>query len=219
MVYKILSVNDIDNEMSMKYLSMMSDLKKNKMLDMKDKFRATQLFLGEILARQCLSELCDAPEFSFKLLINPDSKSIVSNFSANISVSTSGKYVACCASKDNVGISINEPVPFTFTEAQKILSDVEMRYLYSFSKYSFVDNITKVTSDEDDVMKKYAMMLSLKNACFYASGRGIRSSVIKNTFDFSDGRFICSDNEYNVVLSEFSDEKNLACAIVERRKL
>lgn len=219
LIYKILSIKDINDDITKKYLSMLSDVRKNKLLEMKDKLRAAQLFAGEILARQCLSELCDAPEFAFNLLINPDSKSVVSNFSANISLSVAGEYVACAASYDFVGINISEPAPFSFSQAQKMLSDAEIRYLYSLSKDSFVNNISKESCDEDDVIKAFAQLVSLKYACYQASGRGIPSAVTKFTFDLSHNVVKCLDEDYSVLASLFLSDKGIACSVVERRKI
>ena len=216
MVYRIFSIKDITDEITKKYFPMLTEARREKLLSMKDGVFAAKLFLAEILARQTLSELCDAPEFAFDLLIHPDSKCIVSNFNAFISVATSGDYVACCASRSSVGISINAPVGFSFADAQKLLSDAEIRNLYSYSKYSLTEILNQSECDEKVVCEKFSQYQSLKNACFLSSGRGIRSAVSKISFDMTQESIICSDSNYQVVYSEFLSDKNLACSIIEK---
>ena len=125
-------------ELASHYFPLMTEGKRAKILGAKDKVKGAQAFVADMLARQCLSELCDAPEFSFSLLINPDSKSVVTNFNAEISVSTAGEYVACAVSTVPVGISIVKAGDFTFSEAQELLTDAEIRYLFSFSCISIL---------------------------------------------------------------------------------
>ncbi len=218
MVYRIFNINDMTEELASHYFSLMSEGKRAKILGAKDKFRAAHAFVADMLARQCLSEFCDAPEFSFSLLINPDSKSVVSNFDAEISVATEGEYVACAVSDVPIGISIVKAEHFTFSDAQSVLSDAEMRYLFSFSKYSFTEIVTKEICDEVPIIEKFSLFESLKTAQFLASGRGIRERKNSVSFDFSSDDICCSNSDYNVVFSEYLSDKKLAVSIVERCK-
>ena len=216
MVYRIFNINDMTEELASHYFPLMTEGKRAKILGAKDKFKGAQAFVADMLARKCLSEFCDAPEFAFSLLINPDSKSIVSNFSAEISVATAGEYVACAVSDAPVGISIVKAVPFTFSEAQALLTDAEMRYLFSFSKYSFAENVSAESCDEPIVTEKFSLFKSLKTAQFFASGRGIRERKNNASFDFSGSTVQCSNSDYTVSLTEYASDKRLAVSIIER---
>lgn len=218
LVYRIFNVNDMTEELATHYFPLMSEVKRAKILGAKDKVRAAQAFVADMLARQCLSEFCDAPEFSFSLLINPDSKSVVSNFEAEISVSTAGEYVACAVSDSPVGISLMKSTPFTFSEAQSVLTDSEIRYLFSFSKYSFTEILSKDICEETVLSEKYALFKSLKTAQFLASGRGIREHKNNASFDFTDETVRCSSNDYDIIISKYLSDKKLAVSIVERCK-
>lgn len=219
MVYKIFNINDMNEELVTRYFSLMTEGKRNKILNAKDKIRAAQEFAADMLARQCLSEFCDAPEFSFNLLINPGSKSVVSNFDAEISVSVCDEFVGCAVSDMPVGISLYKFVPFSFAEAQDNLRDSEIRHLFSYSKYSFAELLNIDKCCEPALMQKFSMYKSLKTAQFLASGRGIREKRNNAEFIFSATGVVCSDASYAVVKSEFSDEYLLAYAIVERCNL
>lgn len=216
MVYRIFNIYDMTEELASHYFPLMSEGKRAKILGAKDKVRAAQTFVADMLARQCLSEFCDAPEFSFLLLLNPDSKSVVTNFNAQISVSTDSEYVACAVSDVPVGISIVKPEAFTFSDAQDLLTDSEIRYLFSFSKYSFSENVSKELCDEQVLNEKYSLYKSLKKAQFFASGRGIRERKNNASFDFSDRAVSCNDSNYTVSLAEYNADKKLAVSIIER---
>ncbi|MBO5395369.1 MAG: hypothetical protein J6A97_00645 [Clostridia bacterium] len=216
MIYRIFNINDMTEELASHYFPLMTEGKRAKILGAKDKLRGAQAFVADMLARQCLSEFADAPEFSFSLLINPDSKSIVSNFNAEISVSTAEEYVACAVSDVPVGISIVKAEPFTFSDAQSLLTDSEIRYLFSFSKHSLTENISKESCDEPILTEKYSLLKSLKTAQFLASGRGIRERRNNASFDFFDNSVICSNIDYKVRHSEYISEKKLSLSVIDK---
>ncbi len=213
-----MSIKELTGELASQYIPLITAAKRNRILSIEDPYNAAQALLCEILARQCLSQLCDAPEFSFQLLLNPDSKSIVSNFNAEISLSTSGEYVACCASYNFVGIGIAESKPFTFKQAQEIFSDAEIRMLYSDSKYSFSELVNQPYCDEVNVKNRFAVLNSLKDAHFYSTGRGIRADKRKVTFEIKNNEILCSDRNCIIKKSTFLSDKNVALSIIERCK-
>ena len=216
MVHKIFNINDITKDMVAHYLPLISQQKREKILSMNDAFLASQTLVSEMLARQCLSLLCDAPESSFQLLIKPDAKSAVTNFNAKISVCTCGEFVACCASHNNIGISLVRPDHFTFADFQKNCSDSEIRHILSDSKQTLTDVIRTGNCTDASAIKEYAKLLSLKKAQFSASGKVILSNISKINFSFEDNTAHCLDNNYKVSAFEFYDCYNLACSIIER---
>lgn len=218
MVFRAMNINELNEEMTAHYFPLLTDAKKEKILKMDDFNKKNIAFCSEILARQCLSELCDAPEFSFSLLCNPNSKSAVGNFDAEISISSSGDFLACAASHDFVGVGISPIVPFSFQDAQKNLTDVEIRTVFSESVYSFSDIIKQPLCKEKTAMIKYAVFSSLKDAYFYASGRGIRSDRRSYHFEFEGSLMLCSDNNFSVIKSYIDSKENVAVSVIERCK-
>lgn len=218
-IYKFFDIKNLDEKIVAEYLPLMTDAKRERLLSVADPLTASRILVSEMLARQCLTKLCDAPEFAFQLLIRPDEKSAVTNFDAKISVVTCNEFVACCASKNNVGISVLKPAEFSFNDAQKMLSDSEIRYLFSESRQSLSDIIKNDICDERDVVKKYAMLLSLKKAYHHAAGKVIMNNMSKVNFDISEDKVRCADDNYSVQLFAYSEEMNLAYSIVERCKL
>lgn len=198
MVYKIMNINSIDKEMTQKYFPMLSEMRRLKISEMSTARERAVTFCSEILARQCLSELFDAPEFSFSVLCNPDSKSILGNFNGSICIVTNGDYVACAADVCQVGISLKGFEAFSFQEAQKIFTDSEIRYIFSDSTYSFSQIVNMSQISEAAVCEKFAVMSALKEAQFKASGRGIRENSQKTEFTVSHNTAVCSDSNYKV---------------------
>lgn len=213
-----MELNDLSDDMISKYFLMLSDSRKKRIAGMKDICQRRTALCCEILARQCLSELCDAPEFAFELLCNPGGKSVVGNFDANICLEKTGETVGCAVSANPVGIGIVELTPFSFFEAQNILSDSEIRFIFSDSKYSFADLIKASECREINVIRQYALIKALKNAHFYAGGRGIRSETKNLQFSFDGKQLYCSDSQAEIKASYIDTNKNLAISVIERCK-
>lgn len=213
-----MNINELNEEMTTHYFPLLTEVRREKILNLSEPRERSIAFCSEILARNCLSLLCDAPEFSFSLLCNPNSKSAVGNFDAEISISQKDDFVACAVSFDYIGIGIAKIQPFTFKDAQNNLTDSEIRSVFSDSKYAFSDIINQSQCNEKSSMIKYAVISSLKDAQFFASGRGIRSDRKKISFQFDGSNMICSDSNY-IISKSYVDTKELfAVSVIERCK-
>ncbi len=218
MIFKIMDIDDLNDDMIAAYFPMLSPVRQKKILMMKNVKDRQTAFCSEILARKCLSELCDAPEFSFQLLVNPDSKSFVGNFEAEISIVTCENFVACAVSRDSVGISMVSVAPFTFNVAQSIFTDTELRAVFADSSYSFGELINMEMCSEKSVMQRFALMRSLKEAHFYSTGRGIRTDMKRTLFEFDSEGMRCSDEDAQICDSYIDRQKNIAVSIITRCK-
>lgn len=218
MIFRIMNINSLEESLTAKYFPMLTDARQKKIIAMKSVYERSVAFCSEILARQCLSELCDAPEFSFTLLLNPNSRSVVGNFDAEICVAAHGDYVACAVSQEFVGISIKPLESFTFRDAQSVFSDVELRAVFSQSNYSFGELINIPKCTEKNAVRGNALMSSLKEAYFHASGRGIRSDRKLTLFEMNGNSFVCCDNDYRISESYIDDNIGYAISVLERYK-
>lgn len=216
MIFKKMDIGKLSIDQTKKYYPMLSEQRKKKINDLESVDERAVLFCGEILARQCLSELFDAPESAFQLLCNPDSKSIVGNFQASLSISAAGRTVACAAGTENVGVCVKEFVPFAFSDAQKLFTDGELRAVYALSNCSFAELINQPACDEKKVMQAFALFSSLKDAYFYASGKGFRSNLNKVEFIYNGSTVTCSDSDYRVACFEIDEAAKTAVSVVER---
>ena len=216
MVLKKMDVNALDVAMTKKYYPMLTERRRQKINEMAEPDDRAMAFCGEILARQCLSELLDAPEFSFQLMCNANFKSVVGNFNAYISIASLGCTVACAASLSPVGACILPVRPFSFAEAQDLFSDAELRAVYAQSGYSFAELVNRPLCEEENVMKMFALFASLKEACFRATGRGFRTNINKTEFMYDGAAFTCSDPAYRVAFCEADPTENTVLSVIEK---
>lgn len=216
MVFKMMNIGELTIEQTRTYYPMLTEQRKNKINAMESADERAVTFCSEILARKCLSELLDAPEFSFQLLCNANSKSIVGNYTANLNISSAGRIVVCAAGITNVGTGVREYAPFSFSEAQTMFTDAEIRAIYSESRSSFVDLIKMPACNEESVMRMHALFAALKDAYFNASGRGVRTNLNKVGFLFNGDRIVCTDENYIVGNALFDDKTKTAVAVIER---
>ncbi len=213
-----MNIDALTVDMTKKYYPMLTEMRRKKINEMRDPDERATAFCSEILARQCLSELLDAPEFSFQLMCNANFKSVVGNYGAFIYIASFGSTVACAASETPVGACILPVRPFSFAEAQKLFSDAEVRAIYSGSGYSFAELVNKPLCSEKPVMKMFALYASLKESYFRATGRGYRANINKMEFIYNGTDIECSDPAYRVAYCKVDREENTAISVVEKVK-
>lgn len=211
-----MNVNSIDKEMTQKYFPMLTPMRQKKISEIPTAHERAIVFASEILARQCLSEVFDAPEFSFSLLCNPNSKSILGNFNGNLCIVANNDWVACVADTKAIGIALVTVDKFSFNDAQKNFSDAEIRYIFAPSVYSFSRIINMPQCSEKEIMLRYAQFLSLKEAVFNASGRIIRSNPKKTEFSVQNNKIICSDENYEVQETKYIEPANMFLSVVNK---
>ena len=217
MIHKIFDIKDLNDDLIAKYFPILSDARQKKIASMKSVEDRTIAFCTEIIARKCLSEHCNAPEFSFSLLCLPNGKTVVGNYDVNISMTICDDLIGCAVSDKNIGIGIHKIYPFTFKEAQELFSDSEIRNIFSVSKYSFSEIVNLNECNETEVMQKFAVFSSLKEAYFQASGRSIRSDMHKIDFVFDGSELICSDKDAAVSVIYIDKKRNIAVSVIERK--
>ncbi len=169
----------------------------------------------EFLARECLSELTQAPKFAFNLLTGINKLCLVGNFSAYFSLSKKDDFLCCAADLTPIGIDCRRIEPFYFSQAQAEMSDSEIRYIYATTVRFFADVVRLDLCDVKEEMERYWKVRSMKEAYFTALGRTFRNLKDVN-FDFSDGNAYCSDARYTYVNSHTSKDGNYIFSVVQK---
>lgn len=218
MQYTFFDINLLTEEMTKKYYPMLTEHKKNKLKAEKSPHDRAVLFCSEICARQCLSREFNSPEFSFSVLINPNSSSAVSNFNASLCILNDGDYIACVVDRGVCGVGMCKVEPFDFADAQKICSDRELRDIFSYSVYSFGELVNRKICSEDAVTERYALYKSLKDAYFRASGRAVRNNFKYAEFTVDDQKIICSDVNFDVSVHEYHKNSGYVLCVLTGRK-
>ena len=218
MEYAFFNINDFSDEMTRKYYPMLTPVRQKKLLELEDAHERAVLFCAEICARQCLAREFRAPEYSFNLLVNLNSSSVVSNYSAAVCILSDGDVIGCAVDRQTCGIGMCKIQPFEFKEAQEICSDREIRDLFSFSAYSFTENVCRKTCDEPEVIERFALYKSLKDAYFKASGRAIKTDFRYADFDISTDKITCSDPFFTVAVHEYHKTDGYVLCVLTKSK-
>lgn len=217
MEYAFFDINRLTEDMVKKYYPMLTVHKKEKLKNEPDAHKRAVLFCAEICARQCLSREFGSPEFSFSLLINPNSASVVSNFGADLCIVNDGDFVACAVDRNPCGAGIKKLEPFEFSEAQTVCSDRELRDIFSYSSYSFADNVNRKTCSETAVVERFSLYKALKDAYFRASGRAVKNNFRYAEFTVQDNKIICSDSHFDVSVHEYHKNSGYVLCILAGR--
>lgn len=219
MRYRFFDINDLTEDMVKKYYPMLTEHKKNKLKEESDPHERAVGFCAEMCARQCLSDEFDSPEFSFSLLVNPNSASVVSNYAASLSVVSDGDCVACAVDRGACGVGISKAEEFEFSEAQSLCTDRELRDIFSFSVHSFADIVNRKTCCEPEPTERFALYRALKEAYFRASGRSVRNNFRYAEFVIGESEIACSDKLFRVSAHEFhKNSKYVLCVLTGRTK-
>lgn len=202
MIYKSIDIDEIDRETFEKYWELLSGYKKKKMSQLNKPEDRMLTFAGEMLARQCLSELTGAPEFAFEILADENGKCVVGNFNAEFNISHSGTKAVCAADKVPLGIDIEKIRPFSFGVAQRICTPGELLYVFSGSRDSFIGFSSTAKCEEKQAQNNFYRIWTLKEAYFKATGRGIRDDMKTVEFSFSENAVTVSDKDYKVIKND-----------------
>ena len=171
MLFRSFNVNDVDDVVIGKYYNVLSDKRKSVISSLPTGHDRAVALTCEMLARSLLSALLDAPEFSFQLLLYPNARSAVANYKAYLDLVNVGDTVACAVSQRRVGAALAEQRPFSFSEAQTLFSDAELRYIYAESGYSFASLVNMPLTGEKTAAERFADLLAVRTAYNRCLGR------------------------------------------------
>ena len=215
MVCKSIQLNAVSPEMYQETFDILSPSRQTRILAMKTEAEQRSAVASEMLARKCLSELTDAPEFAFNILTGINKLCLVSNFSAYFSLSAAGDFMCCAADKVPIGIDCRRVEPFRFSQAQKEFSDVELRQIFSTTVRSLADIVRLDVCDVNREMLQYWKLFTIKEAYFTALGRTFRN-LRDVSFDFSTGAVLCSDARFTYDSTHKSPDGNYIFSIVRK---
>lgn len=215
MIYNFFDINALDEQTTAKYYPVLSDKKKKLITSLSDAKERCMVFCAEILARQCLHQLTDSPEFSFQLLLDVNGKSAVGNFDAYISLCSEEDILCCAVSKSPLGASLKKADVFSFSQLQRFLTDKELRDVFSFSRFTYSDLIKNGNLSETPVCERAALYLALKQSYFRAMGKVLKNNYLAVDFTIKNEEIKCSDSNVKVSATGFDRKNNIAYAITE----
>ena len=215
MIYRFFDIDSLSDEMIAKYFNLLSETKRNTIAGLKSPFERSVALSAEILARQCLNELFDAPEFSFKLLLDPNGKSAVGNFDAGISLAVYSDMLGCAVSKNAVGMSMCGIEEYSFADLQTFLTDAELRDVFSFSRFSYTELLQRKNIDEQKVRLRAAAYMALKKSYYRAKGKTLNNNMLSVGFRFDNDAVCCSDLSVRVCAVGYNEKHDFVYAVTE----
>lgn len=215
MVCKSIYIDKADPALFKETFEILSTARQDRIRAMKSESEQKNAIASEFLARECLSELTEAPKFAFNILTGINKLCLVGNFSAYFSLSQSDAFLCCAADRVPVGIDCRRIVPFRFSETQTEMSDSEIRHIYAPSVRFFSDIVRLDICDIREEMQQYWKVRTMKEAYFTAKGRTFRN-MRDVTFDFSGDAVQCSDPNFSYRASHLSSDENYIFSVVTK---
>ena len=124
------NIRDLSDECYIHYYSLMSEEKKRRV----DRFRfeddKKRTVVGEMLARQSISEWCGVPEESIVFEISEHGKPYAKDLNVEFNISHSADMVVCVSDDIPVGVDIEKIRPVDLNTAKRIFDEKEIRYIF-----------------------------------------------------------------------------------------
>ena len=124
------NIRDLGDEDYIHYYSLMSEEKKRRV----DRFRfendRKRTVVGEMLARQSISEWFGVPEESIVFEITGHGKPYAKDLNIEFNISHSADMVVCVVDDKPVGVDIEKIRSIDLNTAKRIFSEEEIRYIF-----------------------------------------------------------------------------------------
>ena len=163
------NIRDLSDESYTHYYSLMSEEKKRRV----DRFRfeddKKRTVVGEMLARQAISEWCGVPEESIVFEIAEHGKPYAKNLNIEFNISHSADMAVCVVDADPVGVDIEKIRPVDLNTAKRIFNKDEIRYI--FGCVSDVEDYNHYLNDE--VLQRFFELWTKKEAYGKLVGMGL----------------------------------------------
>lgn len=166
------NIQDLNDKSYMHYYSLMSEGKKCRV----DRFRfqddKKRTAVGEMLARQAISEWCGVPEESITFEIAEHGKPYAKGLNVEFNISHSADMVVCVVDDNPVGVDIEKIRPVDLNTAKRIFSEEEIRYIFGCAPdtkdYNHYLN--------DAILQRFFELWTKKEAYGKLVGKGINIS-------------------------------------------
>lgn len=173
----------------------MSDERKADVARIKIEKKQKQKIIADRLCRLAISEFCEIPPENIIFKTTEKGKPFAAGLNIHFSVSHSGDYVVCAVSDKEIGIDIEKIRSANPRAAQKFASPKEIDYINS-NQNGFFE------------------IWTLKEAYFKCIGTGLGADIKNVTFDISGNQIECSENGYEFLFHNISEE--YICSISQK---
>ena len=124
------NIRDLSDESYIHYYSLMNEEKKRRL----DRFRfeddKKRTVVGEMLARQAISDWCGVPEEKIVFEITEHDKPYAKDLNVEFNISHSADMVVCVVDTNPIGVDIEKIRPVDLNMVKRIFSDEEIGYIF-----------------------------------------------------------------------------------------
>lgn len=124
------NIRDLSDEKYIHYYSLMSEEKKRRVDRFRFKDDKKRTVVGEMLARQAISEWCGVSEESIVFEIAEHGKPYAKDLDIEFNISHSADMVVCAVDDNPVGVDIEKIRAVDLNTAKRIFSEEEIRYIF-----------------------------------------------------------------------------------------
>ena len=124
------NIRDLSNESYIHHYSLMSEEKKRRVNRFRFEDDKKRTVVGEMLARQAISEWCGISEESIVFEIAEHGKPYAKDLNVEFNISHSADMVVCVVDDNPVGIDIEKIRPVDLNTTKRIFSDEEIGHIF-----------------------------------------------------------------------------------------
>ncbi len=124
------NIRDLSDEMYIHYYSLMSEEKKRRVDCFRFEDDKKRTVVGEMLARQAISEWCGVPEESIVFEITEHGKPYAKDLNVEFNISHSADMVVCIVDTNPIGVDIEKIRPVDLNTAKRIFREEEIQYIF-----------------------------------------------------------------------------------------
>ncbi len=184
------NIRDLSDEMYIHYYSLMSEEKKRRVDCFRFEDDKKRTVVGEMLARQAISEWCGVPEESIVFEITEHGKPYAKDLNVEFNISHSADMVVCVVDDKPVGVDIEKIRHVDLNTAKRIFNDEDVQYI--FECIPDTEDYNDYTNDA--VLQRFFELWTKKEAYGKLVGMGLFSEtkIDTNFKSFIQNRYYVS---------------------------
>ena len=189
MKYIIKNINQVDNELTNKFLLNIYEEKRKKIKKIKNENSIKSSIIGEMLLNNLLKE--DNINYNqLKFKTNSYGKPYITNNKIFFNISHSYDYVVVITSKDEIGVDIEKIREVRSNSVNYFATENEKKYIFSSNK---------------DIEKRIFKIYTLKEAYFKMKGTNL-NNILEVEFTIKNDKVLCNDKSVKAGFIDILDE-------------
>lgn len=186
------NIIDLSDKEYLKWYSLMSGSRKQKVDHTSLLEKKKQTIAGEILAKKMIANHLNVPYDSIKIIEAENGKPFAENLNIHFNISHSENMVVCVVAETEIGIDIEKLRPINLKVAKRFCSYEELNYIFGFSPcdkdFCFTENT--------EILTRFFEIYTKKESIVKYNGNGIadlkNAKISDKTKTYYEDGFIIS---------------------------